>query len=77
MAVPSPLSEKVTPVGSAPALVIAGSGNPVVVTVKEPAEPTRKVVEVPLVMTGGASTFKVKLWVAFDPTPLAAVMVRG
>ena len=44
VAVPSPLSMKVTPVGSAPVSVRAAVGNPVVVTVNEPAGPTVKVV---------------------------------
>ena len=37
VAVPSPLSTKVTPAGSAPVSVSAGVGNPVVVTVNVPA----------------------------------------
>ena len=39
VAVPSPLSTKVTPVGSAPVSLSAGVGNPVVVTVNVPAVP--------------------------------------
>ena len=39
-AVPLPLSEKLTPAGRAPASVSAGTGYPVVLTVKENVEPT-------------------------------------
>ena len=52
VAVPLPLSVKVTPVGSAPVLEIPAGGEPVVVTVKEPAVPTVKVVLLALVMAG-------------------------
>ena len=43
---------KVTPVGSAPDSVIVGAGNPVAVTVNEPATPTVNVVLFALVMAG-------------------------
>jgi hypothetical protein len=40
VAVPFPLSRKVTPLGRAPLSVKAGVGVPVVVTMKDPADPT-------------------------------------
>jgi hypothetical protein len=71
---------KVTPLGSAPDSDNVGVGVPVVVTVKEPAEDVKNVVLEALVITAGAvpgTTVNVKLWVALEPTPLAAVMVIG
>ena len=53
MAVPSPLSEKVTPLGSEPTSDRAAVGKPVEVTVKVPAEPSEKVVLSPEVMARG------------------------
>ena len=44
VAVPSPLSTKVTPLGSEPTSDKAGVGKPVEVTVKVPAEPSVNVV---------------------------------
>jgi hypothetical protein len=41
-----------TPLGSAPDSVILGAGDPVAVTVNEPATPSVKVVLLALVMTG-------------------------
>ena len=52
VAVPLPLSLKVTPVGSAPVSVMLGVGAPVVVTVKKETRPNTKVVVLPLVMVG-------------------------
>jgi hypothetical protein len=43
---------KVTPAGSAPDSVIVGAGNPVAVTVNEPAAPWVNVVLLALVMAG-------------------------
>ena len=80
VAVPSPLSTRVTPPGSEPVSVMAGVGLPVEVTVKVPADPAVKVVLAPLVMagaTGAGLTVSVKDWVASEPTPLLAVMVMG
>ena len=77
---PLPLSVKVTPEGSVPVSVSAAVGLPVVVTVNVPAVPTVNVVALALVMAGAvgaAFTVSVKLWVAFGPTPLAAVIVIG
>jgi hypothetical protein len=48
----TPAAVKVTPVGSAPVRLNVGAGKPVAVTVKEPAEPTVKVVLFALVMAG-------------------------
>ena len=47
-----------------------GVGEPVAVTVKVPALPTVKVVELTLVMAGAWFTVRVKVWVA-----VAAVLV--
>ncbi len=81
VAVPSPLSVKVTPAGSAPVLVIVvAAGKPaVVVTVKLPALPLAKVAWSALVMTGEAlagCTVRVKDCCRL-PAPLVAVMVSG
>ncbi len=78
VAVPLPLSVKVTPLGSAPDLVTVGGGTPLVVTVKLLALPTVKVALFGLVMVGAPElTVSVKLCDAFGRTPLAAVMVNG
>ena len=83
VAVPLPLSLNVTPDGRAGLLVAdsAAVGIPVVVTVNVPAEPGREG------RAGGAGdrpgprcagfTVSVKLWVALEPTPFAAVIVIG
>ncbi len=52
VAVPSPSSTKVTPVGSAPVSVSAEVGTPVVVTVNVPAVPVVNVVVAALVIAG-------------------------
>jgi hypothetical protein len=54
VAVPSPLSLKVTPLGRFPLSVSAGAGGPVVVTVKVPAEPAVNVVLLAEVMAGAS-----------------------
>ena len=77
VAVPSPLSTKLTPLGSGPVSDSAAVGEADDVTVKVPLVPSVKVVLSPEVMAGAAFTVRVKLWVAFAPTPLAAVMVSG
>ena len=61
VAVPFPLSTKFTPAGSAPVSVSAGTGNPMVVTVKLPSVPVVKVVLPALVIAGAWSTVSVKL----------------
>jgi hypothetical protein len=74
------LSIKFTPLGRVPVSDTDDVGKPVVWTVKVPAAPVVKVVELPLVMAGalfGGLTVSVKLWVAFGEIPLAAVMVIG
>ena len=77
VAVPSPLSMKLTPVGRAPVSESDAVGRPVVVTVKVPALPSVKVVLSAEVMPGATSTVRVKDWVASGVTPLAASMVKG
>ena len=75
---PSPLSTKVTPLGSAtPPRAIVGVGNPVVVTVKVPATPTVNAVLAALVMAGGWLTVSVKVCGAVAPTVLVAVKVMA
>ena len=76
----TPFEPKVTPLGNDPVSVTDGVGLPVVVTVKLPAPPTTKVVEAALVIAGAffaALIVRVKLCVAFVPTPFAAVMVSA
>ena len=78
VAVPLPLFVNVTALGSVPDLVKDGVGEPVVVTVKLPAEPTVKVVLFALVIVGAVETLftvSVKVCVAAVPTPLLAVIV--
>ena len=77
LAVPSPLSTNVTPVGSGPVSVNEGTGNPSVVTRKEPGVCSVKVVPLPEVMAGPRLIAKVKFCVALVPTPLAATKVIG
>jgi hypothetical protein len=75
LAVPFPLFTNVTPLGSAPVSVKDGTGVPVAVTMKLPAELTVNVVPLVLVITGPWLTVSVKLCVAAVPTPLLAVIV--
>ena len=77
VAVPSPLSRKVTPPGRRPVSLRAAVGKPVAVTVKVPKVPVANVVLSALVIAGAWSTVRVKFWVASGRTPLAAVMVRA
>src|SRR5436305_1305256 len=78
VAVPLPLSVKVTLAGSAPDWVGAAlSGKPVVVTLNVPAAPVWKVVVFELVMAGAWLTVGVKFCVAFGATPLLPVMTIG
>ena len=63
VAVPSPLSLKLTPLGRGPDSETAAVGSPVVVTVKEPADPSWKVVLATEVIDGAnavVATFSVK-----------------
>jgi hypothetical protein len=77
VAVPLPLSVKLTPVGSVPVSPSEGAGDPVVVTVKVPAVPTVKAVDAALAKTGPWPTMIESVWLAFGPTPFAAVMLTG
>jgi hypothetical protein len=67
----------VTPLGSVPVSENVGAGNPVAVAVNDPDVPTVKLVLLALVMAGAWPTVIVKLCVAFEPTPLLAVIVIG
>src|SRR4051794_39095606 len=79
VAVPSPLSVKVTPVGRLPvAVIVVAVGYPAaVVTAKVPDVPIANVVPSSLVMAGSSVTVRVKSWVASVVAPLPAVMVIG
>ena len=71
VAVPSPLSTNVTPVGSVPVSVSAAVGVPVVVTVNVSALPVANDLAAALVITGAwGATVRVKVWVALGVTPL-------
>jgi hypothetical protein len=73
--VPLPLSTKVTPDGNAaPVRAIVGAGNPVVVTVNVPAEPTVKLTVVALVIAGAWFTVSVNACAGLAPIVLVAVM---
>src|SRR5258708_39955664 len=75
--VPLPLSWNATPLGKVPLSVMLGVGDPVVVTVNEPASPTWNVVVFALVIVGAWFTVSVKFCVAFGLTPFCAVKVIG
>ena len=75
VAVPFPLSVNVIPGGGVPCSVMAAGGSPTVVTVKDPAWPTSKVVEAALVNDGLSWTVRVKVCWAL-PTVLVAVRPR-
>ena len=68
---------KVTPEGNAPDSDSVGVGEPVAVTVNDPAVPTVNVVLFALVIAADWFTVSVKLCVASVPTPLLAVIVIG
>src|ERR1017187_8253309 len=68
---------KVTPAGSAPDSVIVGAGNPVAVTVNDPAAPSVNVVLLALVMAGACLMVSVKFCTALGKTPFDAVNVIG
>ena len=79
VAVPSPLSVKVTPVGSGPLSVREDVGVPVEVTVKLSGLPWPKVAPSADVIDGDWrvwSTVRVNVWVASGEKPLSASMVR-
>ena len=67
----------VTPEGSAPDSESVGAGEPVAVTVNDPAVPAVKVALGALVIAGAWFTVRVKLCVALAPTPFCAVIVMG
>ena len=79
VAVPSPLSVKVTPVGNVPVETTRAGlvGKPLVVTPKVPPTPTLNVVLSALVIAGAWSTVRVKDWVASGEMPFEAVIVKG
>ena len=68
--VPSPLSTKETPFGSAPLSDSDAVGVPVETSVNEPALDVVKVVLLAEVMAGAASTVRVKDWVAVRAHPV-------
>ena len=84
VAVPSPLSVKVTPAGSRwpvvlkmwAAVIGVGVGLPVVVTVNVPAWPTVNAVRPALVMAASWLTVRVRICVARLPALSSAVMLR-
>ena len=65
----------VTPAGRVPDSLKVGAGNPDAITVNEPRLPTVNVVAAALVKVGTWPIVSLKLWVAFEPTLLLAVMV--
>jgi hypothetical protein len=74
VAVPFPLSLKLTPLGSVvPVSTKVGTGKPVAITVNELEAPTANVVLLALVIDGASFTVNVKFCVALLPTPLLAV----
>ena len=68
VAVPPPLSVKVTPGGREPISVIDGAGSPVVVTVNDPALATANADEAALVIVGATGKNWV-YWMATEPFP--------
>ena len=75
VAVPFPLSVKLSPEGNAALLsLMDGVGKAVVFTVKLNAVPTVALALAALVMAGAWLTVMTRLWVALVPTPLEAVM---
>ena len=72
---------KVTPLGSVPQCVRVAVGEPVAVTVNDPADPAVKVVVLALVITGTAwdpaLTTRLNDWLALGSIPFAAVMASG
>ena len=74
VAVPLPLSTKVTPLGSALALLTVAVGDPVDVTLKVPAFPMVKVLEATLVMAGTCWITTERLWVALPAVLLAVIL---
>jgi hypothetical protein len=77
VAVPFPLSAKITPPGNEPVSDSTGCGFPVEVTVNVPADPTVNVVDAADVIAGAWFTVNVKDCWAFGNTPFAAVIVMA
>ena len=76
VAVPSPLSVKVTPPGRGELPIDSdGVGTPVVVTVKDPAVPSVKVVVVAEEMVAGVSTVRVKVVVCEAAVPVPVTVI--
>jgi hypothetical protein len=77
--VPFAFAVKLTPGGSVPDSVIAGSGTPVAVTVKVFAEPATSSTLAGLVIVGAAeaTTETARVWVAGVPVPFEAVRLRS
>jgi hypothetical protein len=75
VAVPLPLSVKVTPVGNDPVICSAGVGLPVAVTVKLPFTFTINVVLFALVICGGVFTVIVTVDVVLLPAEFVTVSV--
>jgi hypothetical protein len=69
--------DRVTPLGRLPLTEKIGTGLPVALKEKVPAEPTVNVVVVPDVIAGSVATMRVKLWVAEGEAPFEAVIVIG
>jgi len=68
----TPALESVTPLGSAPLSLNVGAGEPVAVTVNDPAIPTTNVVLLALVMAGAwltATTGWTAMFVSVPPLP--------
>lgn len=72
VAVPLPLSKKLTPAGRAPVSVRDAVDDPVVVTENEPLAPTAKFVDAALVMAGAWPTARVRVWLVL-PASLTAL----
>jgi len=72
VAVPLPLSWKLTPLGNVPDWLMLGVGDPVVVTVNVPNAPTVNVVLLALVIAGGSPITMVTLtsWLSTVAVPL-------
>jgi hypothetical protein len=76
VAVPLPLSVKVTPAGSAPDSDSAGVGTPVAVTVKLAAAPTGKLADAALVNAGAWPTAIMRLCVAVPAALVAETVIQ-
>ena len=75
VAVPSPLSVKVTPLGSAPLSLRAATGKPLLTMIIDSCAPVMTVALLALVMAGAWSTVRVKFCWALGSVPLLALIV--